>query len=80
MAGEFVHDLMLEHGLCAPVTFHGPGLAKEQVTFVGAKGDERRLDYILVPQTWMPLVDRAAVDKGVDISMAKDDHFLDVVQ
>ena len=68
-----MHDSLLQEALHLPTTFIGP---ERQETFVGARGDKRRLDYIALPEEWGPFVVSAEVDHSVDVSLVRDDHFL----
>ena len=72
-AGGLLHDFLLRESLYLPTTFVGPG---RQETFVGARGDRKRIDYIALPEGWEPYVISAEVDHDVDVSMVRDDHFL----
>ena len=57
--------------MCLPATFVGPG---RQITFVGARGDRKRLDYIAIPVGWPPAAGSAGVDLDIDITVAREDH------
>ena len=68
--GELLHDFLGKCGLLAANTFDGTG----RRTWVPTRGQEARLDYVVCPQRWLPMLQRAGT---ADFSLAiadKEDH------
>ena len=67
-AGAEMHAVLREHSLCLPATLVGePG---DGFTWISPDARvRRRLDYVAVPQAWLPRVAKAYVERGADLAI-----------
>ena len=72
--GTMMHQFMLGHALCAPCTFAGCHKTAGPTWKVGSPA-QSRLDYIVVPQSWLSSVEASEVHYDVDL-LTEDDHHL----
>ena len=72
--GTLMHQFMLGRTLCAPATFSTCHKTAGFTWRVGSPA-QSRLDYVLVPQSWLPSVEASEVHYDVEL-LTEDDHHL----
>ena len=72
--GTYMHKFMLSRSLCAPSTFAACHSSSSATWKVDTKAASR-IDYILVPQTWLDSVTASQVHLDVDL-LTEHDHQL----
>lgn len=76
--GTLLHSCMLDHGLCAPSTFH-EFHDGDTTTWISAGGSPHRLDYVLLPKAWQAFQVRSYVQMDVGLALSRHDHFVAAV-
>ena len=73
-AGTHLRSLLEDHNICLPATFSHLH-SGTSVTFRSASGGQSRVDYIGLPESWVPGVKRSSVDVEFDLLSGDFDHF-----
>ena len=72
--GTSLHQLLVDCDLAAPATM-GAFHQGKSTTWVSSTGNEHRLDYVLLQQSWRAGVVATWVMEEIDMGGVKDDHF-----
>ncbi len=73
-AGEALHQIMLDFDLAAPSTFHEYHRGQDY-TWTGGPGFTTRIDFVIVPRSWLPGTVFSKVLTDVDLLASVLDHF-----
>ena len=68
--GELLHDFLGKCDLMAANTFDGTG----RRTWVPTRRQEPRIDHVVCPQRWLPMLNRAGTDDFSQAIADKEDH------
>ena len=71
--GHMLHSFMIANNMWAPSTFasHHSG---PHATWTSSSGTESRIDYILLPMSWIEYHSRSYIQEDVDLCTVRQDH------